>query len=155
MHDKTDRAMAVSGVTAPRIANEEATKATNPMAILDELSPAQCVVVHMVAEYARPRDIMAAARAVEGGDDITDSWVYSVGNPKQRPERYRAVIDALRADQPLLDAGFRLKKRQRALEIAEGDNDVPNMLAVLDGVERLVGLNPNDPPPWLGRVKGH
>lgn len=120
---------------------EAAAKTAELAIVTEDCSPAQLFALQMIADHAKPHQILASIRRQKpaGHEHITQKWLYCLSSVAVRPERYKPIIERLRAEQPLLDGGFRMKKRLRALEIAEADQSVSDMLAVLDGVERLVG----------------
>ena len=111
----------------------------NSALLTDDVSPSQLRACEMVAAYCKPAEIYLVCKELPGGEQISERWVYCLHNPKERPKKWAPLIMALRAEIPLLDPSYRMQQRQKALELAEEAKDVIKMLAVLDGVERLLG----------------
>lgn len=97
-------------------------------AAISRLTPAQRLVVQMVAEWRTPEEIRdAIPHAFESGE-ITQRWLYAVSSQAERPGYIRPIIEEFRRQYlasiehvPCCHARYRMEQLQRIISRTEDD----------------------------------
>jgi len=123
----------------------QAQEAPGLAELIKDLSPVEVLMCVLVAEYEKAENVFKGCTERFGDDSITMQRIWHITSPVHRPQKFHAIIDAMRAmwgvslDEPILNPAWRMRQRRRIVEKAIKGSQFDQAREALSDVERLIG----------------